>query len=175
MTDRQFHNINPHGDIDEKLLCAVLNSRLVWLAREIEGRHAGGQGMTRSRMVLYEAEQLPLPDPREMTEEEKDRILSAFDDLLACEEELDGMEDEELDLLEEKEAERDVLDKAVLATIGLEDRLDDLKQGVERLVNLRRKGSGEQTEVLVNRTEEKEVIELKGVAEARESTRLTDF
>lgn len=175
VTDRQFHNINPHGDIDEKLLCAVLNSRLVWLAREIEGRHAGGQGMTRSRMVLYEAEQLPLPDPREMTEEEKDRILSAFDDLLACEEELDGMEDEELDLLEEKEAERDVLDKAVLATIGLEDRLDDLKQGVERLVNLRRKGSGEQTEVLVNRTEEKEVIELKGVAEARESTRLTDF
>ena len=63
----------------------------------------------------------------------------------------------------------------MLSTIGLEDRLDDLKQSVEALVDLRRTGAGEQTEVLVNRTDEKEVIELKGVAEARESTRLTDF
>ena len=63
----------------------------------------------------------------------------------------------------------------MLSTIGLEDRLDDLKQSFEALVDLRRTGAGEQTEVLVNRTDEKEVIELKGVAEARESTRLTDF
>ena len=176
VTDRQFHNINPHDDVDVKLLCAVLNSRFVWLAREIEGRHAGGEGMTRSRMVLYEAEQLPLPDIREMSEEERERILSAFDELLAREEELDGMdEDEEFDPLEAKEAERDALDQAVLATVGMEDRLGDLKQAVERLVEIRREGSGEMTEVLVNRTGEKEVIELEGVAEARESTRLTDF
>ncbi|UOO96686.1 hypothetical protein MUK72_16015 (plasmid) [Halococcus dombrowskii] len=57
----------------------------------------------------------------------------------------------------------------------MEGRLDELKEGVEALVNLRRSGAGEETEVLVNRTQEKEVIDLKGVTEARESTRITDF
>lgn len=42
-------------------------------------------------------------------------------------------------------------------------------------MNLRREGAGEATEVLIERTEEKEVIELEGVAEARESARLSDF
>ncbi len=182
VTDRQFHNVNPHGDIDQELLTAILNSRLIWLAREIEGRHAGGQGMTRNRMVLYEAEQLPLPDPRELTGEESDRIKSAFNDLLEKEADLDDEldsvdEDDEdaIDPLEAKEEERDALDRAVLATIGMEDRVEELKQAVETLVELRRTGSGDETTVLVNRTEEKEVIELEGVAEARESTRLTDF
>lgn len=180
--DRQFHNIYPDDDVDEELLCALLNSRVVWLAREIEGRHAGGEGMTRNRMVLYEAEQLPLPvDPRQLDDEQCERIKSAFETLLEREEELaelvaeaEGAE-EEFDLLAEKEGERDELDKAVLSAMGIEDRLDELKQAVDALVDLRRKGSGEETEVLVNRTEEKEVIELEGVADARESTRLSDF
>jgi len=63
----------------------------------------------------------------------------------------------------------------VLSTIGMEDRLNELKEDVEALADLRRTGAGEETEVLVNRIQEKEVIDLKGVAEARESTRLTDF
>jgi type I restriction-modification system DNA methylase subunit len=177
VTDRQFHNINPNNDIDQDVLCGILNSRLVWLAREIEGRHAGGEGMTRSRMVLYEAKQLPLPDPRKLDSEDREAIKSAFFNLLEREEELDGQSDDKSDteLLEAKEAERDELDRAVLASIGMEDRLDELKQGVNVLVKLRREGSGEQTEVLVNRTEEKEVIELAGVQAARESTTLNDF
>ena len=83
--------------------------------------------------------------------------------------------EKELDILDEKEDERDELDRAVLATMGIEDRVDDLKQAVSALVDLRRKSSGEETEVLVHRTEEKEVIELEGVAEARDSTTLSDF
>ncbi|WP_276253583.1 restriction endonuclease subunit M [Halomontanus rarus] len=176
VADRQFHNIHPHNDIDKKLLCGLLNSRLVWLLREVEGRHAGGEGMTRSRMVLYESQELRIPDPRKISEEESEEIKSALDDLLECEAELDIDEDnEDVDPMELKEEERDALDHAVLSTIGLEHRLDDLKQSVEGLVDLRRAGSGDQTEVLVNRTEEKEVIELEGVEEARERTRLTDF
>lgn len=175
VTDRQFHNIHPDDDIDQKVLCGVLNSRLVWLVREIEGRHAGGQGMTRNRMVLYEAEQLPLPDPRDMTDEERDAIRNALNNLVAREAELDNQDDEETDLLDEKEAERDALDKAVLATIGMADRVDEVKQAVEALVDLRRESAGEETTVLVDRTDEKEVIELEGVAETRESTRLSDF
>jgi type I restriction-modification system DNA methylase subunit len=180
--DRQFHNIIPNRDVDVEILCALLNSRVVWLAREIEGRQAGGEGMTRNRMVLYEAEQLPLPvDPRKLEDKEREGIQSAFNELLEREEELDekmvAAEDaeEEFDLLTKKEDERDELDHAVLSAMGIEDRLDELKQAVDALVDLRRKGSGEETEVLVNRTEDKEIIELEGVAEARESTTLGDF
>lgn len=177
VTDRQFHNINPHEDIDHDLLAGLLNSRLVWLAREIEGRHAGGQGMTRNRMVLYEAEQLPLPDPRTLTDSEKDRIVSALVELTEREAELEQRTDEEdgPDVLAAKEEQRDALDRAVLSTLGMEDRLEELKQAVEALVELRREGSGDETTVLVDRTEEREVIELEGVSEARESTRLSDF
>lgn len=182
VSDRQFHNIIPNDGIDEMVLCALLNSRVVWLAREIEGRHAGGEGMARNRMVLYEAEQLPLPaDPRELNEDECERIKSAFEDLLQREKELnkkmaapDDLE-EELDLLDEKEDKQDALDRAVLSVMGIEDRLNDIKQAVNALVDLRRKSSGEDTEVLVSRTETKEIIELEGVAEARESTTLGDF
>lgn len=178
VADRQFHNIHPHDDIDEEVLCGILNSRLVWLAREIEGRHAGGEGMVRSRMVLYEAKQLPIPNPRELDENERNRIKFAWEDLMAHEEELvdqHGDDLEKIDVLSKKEEERDALDRAVLATIGLEGRLEELKQGVGALVELRRKGAGQETSVLVNRTEEKEVIELQGVSEARESTRLSNF
>jgi tRNA1(Val) A37 N6-methylase TrmN6 len=179
VTDRQFHNIHPYGEIDEDVLCGILNSRLVWLAREIEGRHAGGQGMTRNRMVLYEAEQLPIPDPRELSDDDRERIREALQGLLDREAEVAARIEEEgedgVDVLDAKEAERDALDRAVLSTIGMEDRVDELKQAVETLVDMRREGSGEETSVLVSRTEEKEVIDLEGVSEARESTRLTDF
>jgi hypothetical protein len=168
--DYQFHNIKPHGDVDEKLLCGILNSRLTWLARELEGREASGQGMTRSRMALYEAQQMSIVDPRLIDEGDAEDIIAAFEALMAAEEEAENPDSDETVV----EA-RDELDRAVLTTIGAEESLDEMKEAVDTLVANREKGAGEQTEVLVNRTEEKEVIELKGVAEARESTRLTDF
>ena len=170
VTDRQFHNIDPDHSEDAKVLCGVLNSRLVWLARELEGRHAGGQGMTRSRMVLYEAKQLPIPNPREMSADERERITTALDELIAKEAEMG-----EDDPLEVKDAEREALDRAVLATLGMEDRADELKQAVSGLVKMREESAGDYTEVLINRTEEKEVIELRGVAQARESATLSDY
>jgi hypothetical protein len=110
---------------------------------------------------------LPIPDPREMEDGEKEAIVSALDGLMAREEELDEIEnDDEFDPLEVKEDKRDALDRVVLATMGMEDRLEELKQGVSGLVEMRRDGSGERTKVLVGRTEEKEIIELNGVVEA---------
>jgi len=99
-------------------------------------------------MVLYEAKQLPIPDPREMSDD---------------------------DPLEAKDGEREALDRAVLATLGMEDRTDELEQGVSGLVKMREESAGDYTEVLISRTEEKEVIELKGVAQARESATLSDY
>lgn len=170
VADWQFHNILPNGDVNPRLLCGILNSRVAWLARELEGRHAGGQGMTRSRMVLYEAEQLSILDPRSLSKEQQERIIDALEVLIEREDELD--EDAPLDA---KEAERDRLDEAVLAPIGMDDRVDDLKQAVQRMLAIRREGAGEDTEVLVNRPSEREVIELEGVTEARESTTLDDY
>lgn len=76
---------------------------------------------------------------------------------------------------EDVEEARDGLDRAVLAAIDAEERMDEVKQAVDALVANRREEAGEETEVLVGRDEEKEVIELEGVVEARESTRLSDF
>jgi len=73
------------------------------------------------------------------------------------------------------EAERDALDQAVLATLGMEDRLDELKTAVARLVMMREQAAGENTEVLIDRPTESEVIELKGVTQARESATLSDY
>jgi len=55
------------------------------------------------------------------------------------------------------------------------DRLHEIKDGVERMVAMREREAGEDTEVLVSRPDETEVIELEGVAKSRESTTLSDF
>jgi hypothetical protein len=170
-SDAQFYNIECKEGVDEKLLGGILNSRLVWLMVELRGRWAGGQGMTRARIKVYEAEELPLPDPASMTEDEKIEIRQAFEALMARESELD--EDERT--VENTEEERDALDRAVLSTLGMSDRLKELKQAIEGLVAMRERDAGDNTEVLVTRPEETEVIELEGVSTARESTTLNDF
>jgi hypothetical protein len=168
--DYQFHCIEPNDEIDQKLLCGILNSRLAWLARELEGREASGQGMTRSRMARYEAEQMSIVDPRKVSKEGAERIVEAVTSLIESEEEA-----EEPDESETVDEARDELDKAVLAALGAEERADEVKQAVDVLVANRRRGAGEETEVLVDREREKEVIELAGVSEAHESAALSDY
>jgi type I restriction-modification system DNA methylase subunit len=169
--DWQFHVLNPHNDTDNKLLCGILNSRVVWLARELEGRQAGGAGMTRSELRLYEAKQLSIPDPRQMTEDQQREIVEAVENLIEVEDQVGG----EL-TLEMIEDERDELDNAVLSAIGLEERLGEVKQAVQTLLEIRERGAGKETQVLIEReSAEPEVIELEGVSMARESATLDDF
>lgn len=117
---------------------------------------------------------LPIPDVRDMTEEEKQEIADAFDALVERHKEIGTEVDPE-----ECEEERDRLDRAVLNACGLGDRVDEIKRAVEGLVAIRESGGGVNTEVLVERTsgteEEPEVIDLPGVSEVRESTTLSDF
>ncbi len=166
----QFYNIDPADGVDSRLLCGLLNSRLTWMNAELRGRKAGGQGLTRARMMVYETEQLPLPDPDQMSDEERNQIKDSLDDLIERENELD--EDASV---EETESERDDLDTAVLAMMGMEDELGRLKAAVDGLVAMREKEAGERTEVLVDRPDEREVIDLAGVSQVRESTTLDDF
>lgn len=168
----QFYNVQP--DVDEKVLGGVLNSRLIWMFYELQGRTVGGQGMNRTEIKGYEIDGLPIPDIRKMSDDEKDEIKDAFDALIEAEKDI-GPEVEP----EECEEERDRLDRAVLEACGLGDRVEEIKRAVEGLVALRESGGGMNTEVLVERTsgteDDPEVIELPGVSEVRESTTLTDF
>jgi type I restriction-modification system DNA methylase subunit len=168
--DYQFHVVEADEDISDRLLCGILNSRLVWLARELEGRQASGQGMNRSELALYETEQLSIVDPRAVSDEEERRIVSAFENLMEVEDKSDDPDNGE-----EVEKARDELDRAVLSVIDAEGRVDDLKQAAEHLLEMRASEGGVDTEVLVEREQEREVIELEGVGEARESPRLSDY
>lgn len=170
-SDAQFYNLHCHDDVDDKLLAGILNSRLAWLMVELRGRWAGGQGMTRARIKVYEAEELPIPNPASMSDAEQERIREAFEDLMSAEDSLPADER----TVANTEAERDALDEAVLSTLGMTDRLDDLKQAVAGLVAMRERDAGDNTEVLVTRADEREVIDLEGVSQARESTTLDDF
>lgn len=168
----QFHCIRS-PNVDSKLLCALLNTRLVWLTKELTSRRTGGQGMTRLQTMVYETKQLPVPHPDELDSESRERILDAFEDLLAREKELDNPQPSD------KEAERDQLDRAVLTALNMEDSLDELKEAVNNLVKSREMAAGQHTSVLVERmrraSNKGESIELPGVVEANESTTLDDF
>lgn len=168
----QFYNV--HTDHDEKVLCGILNSRLVWMFYELHGRTVGGEGMNRTEIKGYEIDDLPIPDIRAMSDDEKERIRTAFDALLKREREL-GPDVS----LENEETERDALDRAVLSAIGLEDRVDEIRRAVAGLLAMREQGGGMNTGVLVERTsgtiEDPEVIDLPGVSDARENTTIGDF
>lgn len=166
----QFHCIRAEGR--SKLLCALLNTRVIWLVKELTSRRTGGQGMTRLQTMVYETKQLPIPDPSAISEEDRERIESAFDDLIEKEKSLQDPEPGD------KEEERDALDSVVLEVLGLEDSLDELKHAVESMVASREMAAGQHTSVLVERLREKaedEAIDLPGVESAREGTTLEDF
>lgn len=167
----KFYNVVPERDVNPKLLCAILNTRLMQLNVELGGRWTGGQGMDRIDLMLYEARQLPLVDITNIDEEDAEAIVEAFDELIEAEKQ-HAPDPQASDVAEE----RDALDQAVLSVMGLEDKLEEVKQAVELMITMREKGAGQHTEVLVDRTEEeREVIDIAGVSEARESTTLSEF
>lgn len=166
----QFYYIIPDEDINSKLLCGILNSRLTWLMCELKGRWAEGQGMARSRLMVYETEKLPIINPRDLDTEKVELIIDRFERLME-EEKKSSADDTHGDI----EVHRSKLDKAILSSIGMDDRFRELKDAVDFLVGLREQAAGEETDVLVTRPSEQEVIELEGVARSRESKTLDEF
>ncbi len=135
----QFYAIRPDG-VDSEVLGGVLNSRPVWLASEVLGRRAGGEGMTRLQTKVYEAERWPVPDPRAMTDDRRERVRRAF---RALRERESAVQNPTADATA---AERDALDRAVLGALEVERDVDellaDVRRGVRTLV-ARRAGEGE--------------------------------
>lgn len=61
--------MQPNPGVDQKLVCAILNTRLMRLNAELGGRWAGAQGMNRIDLMLYEVQDVPLLDPRDIKED----------------------------------------------------------------------------------------------------------
>jgi hypothetical protein len=139
---------------------------------ELFGRTEGGEGMNRTEIKGYEIDDLPIPNLRAMSDEDKARIKQAFDDLLDREREL-GYEVAP----DEIEQELDELDEAVLEAIGLGDHVQEIKDAVSALLEMRQRAGGINTEVLVERgnDDEHEVFELPGVDATRENTTLEEY
>ncbi len=164
-TSDQFYYVAPNDGVDEEVLAGILNSRIVRLANELLGRRAGGEGMTRLQTKVYETERWPVPDLREMDENRREAIRSAF---CALRERELAVEDSTPTVTE---AERDALDRAVIPALGFdrddETVLAELKRGVRAMVEMRETGAGKGTSVLIDRDREggepTDGIELPGV------------
>jgi hypothetical protein len=127
---------------------------------------------------VYEAKHILVPELDEMSDEEIENILNAFDELVEVEKQLDtdDEEDDEDDDTDHLSDERDDLDRAIMNAIGFEDSIEHVKKAVDGLLKLREREAGESTEVLVEEVEdETEVIDLAGVSEVQESTTLDQF
>lgn len=135
----QFYAIRPDG-VEPEVLAGVLNSRPVWLASEVLGRRAGGEGMARLQTKVYEAERWPVPDPRDMTDDRRERVRRAFRALRERESAVENP------TAAATAAERDALDRAVLGALEVERDVDellaDVRRGVRTLV-ARRAGEGD--------------------------------
>jgi type I restriction-modification system DNA methylase subunit len=105
---------------EPELLAGILNSSLSKLFRELHCRITGG-GL--SEMMVYESEDLPILDPRSLTNHEKENIKAALNTL---------RKRNELSSLE--------LDRAVLAPLGLEEDAEDISQFAIALSKARREG-----------------------------------
>jgi hypothetical protein len=93
----------------------------------------------------------------------------AFEDLMQREDEIG--EDPSVSQIE---TERDALDRVILEAMGLEERFEEIKQAVTDLLTMREDEAGK-TQVLVERVEGQEVVDLAGVSNARESATLSDY
>lgn len=160
--DQRNYEVDVHDDVnvDQLVLLGVMNSSIFPLFREIEGRVEQGQGMNRNELTVGEAEGMHVPDPRTFTDEECQEIRRLVEGWIGREREA-GPDDEE-EFFEK-------LDRAVLKPMGLEDRVAEIQEAVKEMVEVRERGAGDETAVLVDTGENEERdIQLPG------ATRLED-
>lgn len=138
--DKRLYSVWPKDAVDVEVLLGILNSDLFLLMREIDGRVEEGQAMNRNSLMVYEAENLGIPDPRRLSKRQAQRIKSAFNKLLEEERSVDEVESRKL---------YENLNKAVLALIGIEERVEELRKIVDALLNARIRGGGIYAEVTI--------------------------
>lgn len=132
VADRRVCTINPKAGVDDEILCALLNSRVAWLTHEVRAEPVAEVEGRRPLRTLSVSDLL-IPDPGSIDAELQAEIIDAFHDLIRREDELDP----ENRTLENTMPQRARLDRAVLATLGLEDQLEDLEEAVNEVVSMR--------------------------------------
>lgn len=160
--DQRNYEVDIHDDVDVDtlVLLGVLNSSIFPLMREVEGRVEQGQGMNRNELTVTEAKRVHVPDPREFSDGERDEIRRV----------MQGWLDVEREATEEEEAEfREELDRVVLGAMGLEDRVEEIQDAVQSMIEIREQGAGEETSVLVTGEERERDIELPGATQVEGS------
>lgn len=153
--DKRLYSLWPKEGVDENVILGILNSDLLLLMREIDGRVEEGQAMKRNSVMIYEAKGLKIPDPRKLSKDESERIKNALINLMENERKCDEKTIESL---------RRELNKAVLAPLNMEDRAEELEKITKALLEARIKGGGMQAEVIIGieEPEFKKIMNLKG-------------
>jgi hypothetical protein len=167
--DKRLYSIYPKKNVDPFVLLGIMNSDLLLLMREIEGRIEEGEAMNRNTLMVYEAEELKTVDPRKLSMKEATRIVRAFNELV---------ENERTANKEALKKMRKELNKSVLAPLGIEDRIEELEKIIENLLLARIKGAGLHSQVIieVEESERQQIMRIRGaISEKRKhrSARVT--
>ena len=89
--DQHLYTVDPKltSKIYVAAFGAMLNSSWVWLMREVHGREASGQAMSRSEITVGELKKLPVPDLRNASKKQLQDLSDSFSDLLNAENQRD--------------------------------------------------------------------------------------
>ncbi len=133
LVDQQLYQIVIPDYMPLTAIAALLNSAWFVLQIELRGRVSFGKGLL--WLATYEIEEVQLPDPRQLTEEQVGRLETAFERLAAR-----PLQDTLQELVQ---PERRALDEAVFDILGFSarEREETLKSVAERL-NSRREKAG---------------------------------
>jgi len=116
-------------DVDSKVVVGVLNSSLYRGLLECWGRAEGGGAL---QLMTYEVESIPVPNVREFSEGDRDRIRNAVDELLNGDSNA-----------------RERLNEAVLEAAGIESIAPDELEEMRKTMTYQRIGRAEEAEVLL--------------------------
>jgi replication initiation and membrane attachment protein DnaB len=132
--------------------------------------------MNRNTIMVYEAKQIAMPDPRQIPKSNVQRVELSMKAIMDEERTCD---DEVLKQL------RKELDEAVLACFGLEKRVDELQSAVSELVKLREMGSRSMRSSTIESEDKVDMAKLRGAVKLsvkhhrkmilKQQTRLEDF
>ncbi len=140
--DKQLYALVPtfEGNDADFLLGGIMNSDVNALMREMYGRTVGGEGLNRNQVMVWEAEQMPVIDPRQIDPEKAREIVQAFRDLV--EKDRDASE-------ERAKSMRRRLNLAVMSALNLGKRTDELETAVKTLIDIRIGGGGQRKDTMV--------------------------
>ena len=140
--DKQLYALTPKFEREdsESLLGGVMNSDVNALMREMYGRTVGGEGLNRNQVMVWEADQMPVVDPRIVDLNTAQRVAHAFRKMVEKER---NATDAQARIM------RHELNIEVMSALGLKDRTDELEAEVKKLIEIRVGGGGQRKDTMV--------------------------